>query len=69
MVGNLKSLQFTKMQKEKSNIQDSISAAIVLVEAGVVHHFIVQCLMNDGYSKDRAETILRWAINNCKGSK
>jgi hypothetical protein len=56
------------MTKEM-NIQDSINAAVDLVKAGVVHYFIIGCLVNDGFSEEKAETILRWAIQISKRDK
>jgi hypothetical protein len=57
------------MIKEKLDIEQSILAATELVKSGVVHYFIVGCLVNDGFSEEKAETILRWAIQNCKEGK
>lgn len=69
MVGDLMLSQSTNMVNEKPNIQHSISATVELVKAGIVHHFIIGCLLNDGFTKEKAETILRWAINLAKVNK
>ena len=48
--------------KEKPDVQGAIEAATELVRAGVIHYFIINCLVNDGFTREKAETIVRWAI-------
>lgn len=54
------------LAKEKPDVQSSIEAVVELVKFGIVHNFIINCLINDGFTKEKAETILRWAIMRSK---
>lgn len=54
------------LNKDKPDVQTSIEAATELVKSGIVHYFIINCLINDGFTREKAETILRWAIMRSK---
>lgn len=43
------------------NINETIISVVKALRARVAHNFIMLALMNEGYSQERANTIIGWA--------
>lgn len=49
--------------KPKLNIQQDLESVIGALEKGAAKFILMGALVSMGYSKQRAETIIRWAAN------
>lgn len=66
MAGSLKLPIYTNVDipEDKTATEVTIYATIDLIQKGISHKIIIVCLLSSGYSAERANTILRWAIKH-----